>query len=97
MRVFNWAIIFRCRSCRAIVENGMQIQKRVMEDRDMYKAMLFDAYKGAASQTKGMQRMARKIKRLKAEVKHLEMLLDIRDTQTLVAASHAATDAGVKP
>jgi hypothetical protein len=68
LTVFNWRILFRCRNCHAIAANSMAIQTKCNHERDWYKGLLFEAWKSRAGQTRGMQRMARKIKALKAEL-----------------------------
>ena len=38
---------------------------------EAYKAMLYDCWRTMAGQSRGLQRQARKIRRLKAEIEHL--------------------------
>jgi len=44
--------------------------ERQLHETEKYKAMLFDAWKNMRGQTKGLQRQARKLRRLKADVEH---------------------------
>lgn len=57
-------------------ETCMQIQERAIARKDFAEARLGEAWKGAKQQNKGMNRMARKIKRLQTENKRLMGVID---------------------
>lgn len=81
-----WRIMLCCRHCEETVARSSETQERLIANADRWKGYLFDAWTAARQQNKGMNRMARKIKRLQAE---LELA-----RATKVTAHDAA---GVKP
>lgn len=70
--VLYWRIVFCCRKCEQTVARSAEKQEHLIGLTNMYKARLFEAWKAARQQNKGMNRMARKIKRLQAELAALK-------------------------
>jgi chromosome segregation ATPase len=75
----------RLESAIATLDSHLDLIERTSAQRDRFKGMVFDAWTSARQQTKGMQRMARRIKRLRQELRvselrtvHLAMTLKSR-------------------
>ena len=69
--VWRWRILLCCRRCEETTRLSFKNMESINAKKNLYKGMLADAYKSARQQTKGMQRMARKIKRLEAKLEKL--------------------------
>lgn len=59
----------QCPKCKALSENCNRIQERAINHANSCEARLFHAWQSLRQQQKGMKRMARKIKRLQAQLK----------------------------
>lgn len=55
-----------CPICREVSENCLRIQESSTQQVNAYKAAMLDSSQALRQQSKGMKRMARKIKRLQA-------------------------------
>jgi hypothetical protein len=73
--ILYWRIVLCCRGCAATVARSAEQQQKLLSAMDHYKAMVANAWLAARQQNKGMNRMARKIKRLRAEVVRLKSLV----------------------
>ncbi len=70
--VLYWRIMFCCRHCEEVVARSAETQERLIGHANRWKGYLFDAWTAARQQNKGMNRMARKIKRLETELAALK-------------------------
>jgi hypothetical protein len=67
LTILYWRIVLCCRSCEQVVADSAKAQIRAHAAADNYRAMLLDAYIARRQLSKGMQRQARRLKRLRAE------------------------------
>jgi hypothetical protein len=61
------------------VESYRNLADKAFAERDRYKAMCFDAWRSARQQTKGMQRMARRIKALRSQLDAAKAVINVLD------------------
>jgi len=62
-------MVDQCPNCKALSENCVRIQERAINKANACEAKLFHAWQSLRQQSKGMNRMARKIKRLQAALR----------------------------
>jgi hypothetical protein len=67
--IWRWRILLCCRRCKETTELCFRNMEAVHARMNVYKAQCYDNIVSRRQQTKGMQRMARKIKRLEAKLK----------------------------